>query len=220
MPTMTGSIWGQNVGYRNISSDGTRVDEVSLNLHFRDVTADSALSLISHTSKSVWAECGFSSINSLQEGIEDFDPGVPRVVRKGVGFLTFRTVVVDCHVNARWSINYWQQQTAAAAPAVVEPEYVATFLGYDKSSGDVVYTHEILREPGAPSEGEVAFDPEMLGRRIVRQFPGRRVEIMKAPESLRLQGDVRYRVDPATTTIATPDNFSTFADFARAVVRG
>lgn len=217
MPTMTGTIWGQNVGFRIVSSGSSgNVDEVTLNLSFRDITADSALSLLTHGKKRIWAECGFSSINSLQEGIEDFDPGLPRVVRKGVGFLTFRTAVHGCRVYSRWSIHYWQQQQmASAAPSVIEPEHMGLFVGYDTNSGDVLYTHELLREPGCSTEGEAMFEPEALERRVKGQFDGRRVAVIKAPDGFRLQDGVRYRVDPGTMAIETPEPAMSFAGFGR-----
>lgn len=216
MPTMTGTISGQNVGFRIVSSGSSgNVDEVTLNLSFRDITADSALSLLTHSNKSIWAECGFSSISSFQEGIEDFDPGVPRVVRRGVAFLTFRTAVHSCRVNSRWSIFYWQQQTALAEPAVLEPEHVRSFVGYDRNSGDVVYTHELLREPGCSTEGEGMFEPDALERRIKGQFEGRNVSVIQAPDGFRRQDSIRYRVDPGTKTIETSEPALSFGGFAR-----
>ena len=207
MPTMTGTIWGHSVGYREVYSGGgsgiqNRVDDVSLNLHFRDISADSAISLLTHTGKSIWAECGFSSINIIQSGIEDHDPAVPRVVRKGVGFLTFRTAVVECKVRSRWSIHHWNKEPQASVSSShidLNPE--ACFLGYDAATGEVFYTHEVLSKPGIEPIREGAMCLDTVKRIVVRDFTGRNVDVIEAPSDFVLVSSANYRVNPKTQSI-------------------
>jgi hypothetical protein len=216
MPTMTGSIWGQNVGYREVSDPGSNpfIDEVTLNLSFRDVTADAAISLLSRTKRAIWAECGFSMVNSLSNGIEEFNPAVPRIVRKGVAFITFRTVVCSCQVRSRWVINYWQQM-ATAAVDVAETELQTTdcFVAYDANSGEVVYVHEVKREPGAKPEAESPANTNAIRHMVAREFAGRRLEVIEAPKGFQRRTGVSYRVDPASKTIEPLEGFASFRDF-------
>ncbi|WP_157637969.1 hypothetical protein [Flexithrix dorotheae] len=105
MPTMTGSIWAQNIGFRIVS--GEKIDTVTLNFNNRDITAEAALTLLSHGKKSIWVECGFSSVTSNGQ-TEEFDPPLPRLLRTGVTSITFRTATYNCQVRSRWAINVWE----------------------------------------------------------------------------------------------------------------
>lgn len=105
MPTMTGSIWAQNIGYRIVQ--GTGIDTVTLGFNNRDITADAAFTLLTHGGKSIWAECGFSRVISHGQ-LEEFDPPLPRIMRSGVTSLTFRTATHGCSVRSRWVINVWE----------------------------------------------------------------------------------------------------------------
>lgn len=108
MPTMTGSIWAQNVGWRKIGSSEAVVDTVTFHLNARNITADGALaSVFDGRGSGFWAECGFSEVFTFQGGPEAFDPPLPRLVRQGVTRLTFKTAAVRCFVHSRWVINFW-----------------------------------------------------------------------------------------------------------------
>lgn len=104
MPTMIGSIWAQDIGYRKVKN---KIDTVTINVNNRDITADAALTLLSHGKNSIWVECGFSKVTS--NGItEEFDPPLPRILRTGVTSITFRAAAIDCQIRARWAINFWE----------------------------------------------------------------------------------------------------------------
>lgn len=105
MPTMTGSIWAQNIGYRIVQ--GTIIDTVTLGFNNRDITADAALTLLTHTDDAIWAECGFSRVISNGQ-LEEFDPPLPRILRFNVTSLTFRTATFECGVRSRWVVNVWE----------------------------------------------------------------------------------------------------------------
>ncbi len=109
MPTMTGSIFAQNVGWRKIGSSGAIVDTVNIHPNNRNITADAALvSVYEGVGKGFWAECGFSEVFTIEQGIETFDPPLPRLMRKNVTMLTFKTAAVHCFIHSRWVINFWE----------------------------------------------------------------------------------------------------------------
>ncbi len=104
MPTMFGWIWAQNIGFRHNNNAG--IDTVNLGFNNRDITADSAIALISHGRDSIWAECGFSRV--VSNGVaENFDPPVPRIKRSNVTSITFRNAASNCQIRSRWVINVW-----------------------------------------------------------------------------------------------------------------
>lgn len=106
MPTMTGSIWAQNIGFRIVT--GPLSDNVTLGFNNRDITADAALSLLTHTTSNIWVECGFSRVISNGQ-LEEFDPPLPRLQRNNVTSITFRTSASsNCMVRSRWVINVWE----------------------------------------------------------------------------------------------------------------
>lgn len=107
MPTMNGSIYAQDVGYRIV--EGDFIDSVTMNFsENRHITGDAAIALLTHPKKAIWVECGFSRVISNGH-LEEFDPPLPRILRTNVTSLTFRTAVSsDCKVRSRWVINFWQ----------------------------------------------------------------------------------------------------------------
>lgn len=104
MPTMTGSIWAQNIGYRIVN--GTYIDTVDLSFNNRDITGDAAIALFTHGKDNIWAECGFSRVVSNGQ-VEEFDPPLPRIQRSNVTSIRFRTATYKCSVRSRWVINVW-----------------------------------------------------------------------------------------------------------------
>ena len=106
MSTMTGTIWAQNCGFRIVN--GPFSDSVTLGFNNRDITADAALCLLTHSTANIWVECGFSRVISNGQ-LEEFDPPLPRLQRSGVTSITFRTSASsNCSVRSRWVINVWQ----------------------------------------------------------------------------------------------------------------
>lgn len=208
---MWGTIYGQDVGYRKMS-DG--VDELSLNMHFRNITANAALALVSHHKKGVFAESGFSSVLSHEGGIEDHNPGEARVVRHGVGFLTFRTAVSDgAYVHSRWDISFWTTDLAQAhaAPPVGEMEITAVFLGYDRDTGKVHYKHEVRTEKGASDNSEGRCSADQSEVRVRSLWPERRLEVIEAPKSFLPTQGAAYRIDPTSREIELTAPPMTFA---------
>ena len=104
MSTMHGSIWAQNIGWRFNNNAG--VDTVDFNFNNRDITAEAAISLITHGKKNIWAECGFSRVVS-NGVVENFDPPVPKLQRSNVTSLRFRDAASNCNIRVRWSILFW-----------------------------------------------------------------------------------------------------------------
>jgi hypothetical protein len=104
MPTMAGSIWAQNIGYR--ICNGNIIDTVDLSFNNRNITGDAAIILLTHGKKDIWVECGFSRVVSNGQ-VEEFDPPLPRIKRSNVTSIRFRTATYNCSARSRWVINVW-----------------------------------------------------------------------------------------------------------------
>jgi len=104
MPTQTGTIWAQWVGFSHVLN---AVHTYTLHPNNRDITAEAALALYSTTSNDHWAETGISQI--VANGVnETFDPPLPRIQRNNVTEITFRTASTDnTRVYGRHVIHYW-----------------------------------------------------------------------------------------------------------------
>jgi hypothetical protein len=104
MPTQTGTIWAQFVGYAYVYN---AIHTYTLHPNNRDITAEAAIALNSTTANDHWAETGISQI--VSNGVnETFDPPLPRIKRSNVTEITFRTASTS-HTWAygRHLINYW-----------------------------------------------------------------------------------------------------------------
>ncbi len=104
MPTRTGTIWAQYVGY-SVVNDSAHT--IQVNPNNRDITTSSALAMISAGRGSHYAECGVWRIVSNGQ-FEEFDPPLPRIKRDNVTSITFRTRCAECAVRGQHQINYWQ----------------------------------------------------------------------------------------------------------------
>lgn len=104
MPTRTGNIWAQWVGYHLVLNSSHTITVTPSN---RDITADSAISLYSTTKNDHWGETGIWRI--VSNGVlEEFDPPLPRIVRDNVTQIVFRTRASSrTRVYGRHVINYW-----------------------------------------------------------------------------------------------------------------
>jgi hypothetical protein len=101
MPTRTGSIWAQYVGYHWVYNSS---HTITVNPANRDITADSAISL---NVGSGWGECGIWRIVSNGH-LEEFDPPLPSIMRDNVTQIVFRVrASSSTRVWARHVINYW-----------------------------------------------------------------------------------------------------------------
>ena len=104
MPTQTGTIWAQWVGYSFVQNSVHTYTLFPLN---RDITAEAALALLSTPDDPHFAETGISQI--VSNGVsESFDPPLPRIQRSNVTQITFRTATIDCTVHGRHVVHYWQ----------------------------------------------------------------------------------------------------------------
>lgn len=104
MPTQTGTIWAQFVGYAWTLNS---VHTYSVFPNHRDITAEAAIALDSTTANDHWSETGISRIVS-QGVLEEFDPPLPRIQRSDVTQITFRTASTgSTRVYGRHVIHYW-----------------------------------------------------------------------------------------------------------------
>lgn len=110
MPTQTGSIWAQNIGYRIVDSG---ISTITLRLANNNITAETAIALLvpdivgGNRARAFWVECGISRI--VSNGVsEAFDPPLPRIKRSNVTEIRLRGAVVHCRMRYRWVINFWQ----------------------------------------------------------------------------------------------------------------
>lgn len=103
MPTQTGTIWAQWVGYAKVQDSVYTYDILPSN---RDITAEAAIALVSPSITQHWSETGISEI--VSNGVkETFNPSLPRIKRSNVTQITFRTVGVRSTVYGRHVIHYW-----------------------------------------------------------------------------------------------------------------
>jgi hypothetical protein len=104
MPTQTGTIWAQWVGYNWVLNT---VHTYSLYPNNRDITAEAALALHSSTKNDHWSETGISQI--VSNGVnETFDPPIPMIKRSNVTQITFRTAASSqTRVYGRHVVHYW-----------------------------------------------------------------------------------------------------------------
>jgi hypothetical protein len=104
MPTQTGTIWAQWVGF-SIALNG--IHTYSLFPNNRNITAEAAIALHSTNQKSHWSETGISQI--VSNGVnETFDPPLPRIKRSNVTQITFRTASSKgTRVHGRHIVHYW-----------------------------------------------------------------------------------------------------------------
>ena len=105
MPTQTGTIWAQWVGY-TIADDSIQTYTVEPN--HRDITAEAAIAMMSTGNGAHYSETGISQI--VANGInEEFDPPLPRIQRSDVTQITFRTAAAgNCIIRGRHVIYYWE----------------------------------------------------------------------------------------------------------------
>ncbi len=104
MPTQTGTIWAQWVGYSNVLNS---IHTYTLHPNNRDITAEAAIALHTTTKSTHWSETGISQI--VSNGInETFDPPLPRIKRSNVTQITFRTLSSsNTRIYGRHLIFYW-----------------------------------------------------------------------------------------------------------------
>jgi hypothetical protein len=104
MPTQTGTIWAQWVGYSNVLNS---VHTYTLYPNNRDITAEAAIALHTTSASTHWSETGISQI--VSNGInETFDPPLPRIKRSNVTQITFRTLSTsNTRIYGRHLIFYW-----------------------------------------------------------------------------------------------------------------
>ena len=104
MPTQTGTIWAQWVGYSTVLNS---IHTYTLHPNNRDITAEAAIALNATTANDHWSETGISQI--VSNGInETFDPPLPRIKRDNVTMITFRTASTShTKVYGRHVIHYW-----------------------------------------------------------------------------------------------------------------
>ena len=104
MPTQTGTIWAQWVGYTFAFNT---IATYSLFPNNRDITAEGAIALNDTTANDHWSETGISQI--VSNGVnETFDPPLPRIQRSNVTQITFRTASTsNTAVYGRHVIYYW-----------------------------------------------------------------------------------------------------------------
>jgi hypothetical protein len=105
MPTQTGTIWAQWVGYSTVVQNA--VHTYTIFPSNRTITAEAAIALHSSVTERFWAETGISEIIANDER-EVFDPPLPRIQRTNVTSITFRTASTeDTRVYGRHVIYYW-----------------------------------------------------------------------------------------------------------------
>lgn len=104
MPTQTGTIWAQFVGYSHVLN---AVHTYSIFPNNRDITAEAAIALHATTVSTHWSETGISQI--VSNGVlETFDPPLPRIKRSNVTQITFRTAATGSNrVYGRHIVHYW-----------------------------------------------------------------------------------------------------------------
>ena len=102
MPTITGNVWAQFVGW-SVAQNAVHTYEVRPNR--RAVSAEGAISLLTSTDP-FWAETGIRRIVS-DSGDETFNPPHPRFIRTGVTLVEFRTAASGAKVRGRHVITYW-----------------------------------------------------------------------------------------------------------------
>lgn len=103
MPWKDGSIWAQNLWLRK---NNNGVITQTLSLANIDTTVDSAITLITHGKKSIWAEIGISEIVS-NGSVEKFDPPLTRIIRDNVTSITYRSATSNCKIWGRFSMMVW-----------------------------------------------------------------------------------------------------------------
>ncbi len=105
MPTQTGTIWAQWVGYTSALNS---VQTYSIHPNNRDITAEAAIALHTTSASSHWSETGISQI--VANGInETFDPPLPRIQQTNVTQITFRTAASgNTRVYGRHVVHYWE----------------------------------------------------------------------------------------------------------------
>jgi hypothetical protein len=105
MPTQTGTIWAQWVGYTQATN---AIGTYSLHPNHRDITAEAAIALHTTSASSHWSETGISQI--VSNGVnETFDPPLPRIKRSDVTQITFRTAATpgNTKIRGRHVVHYW-----------------------------------------------------------------------------------------------------------------
>lgn len=104
MPSISGNIWYQWVGYSIVEHD---IHTITLYPGNRDITAEAAIAFQRDTGGTDWTEAGISGI--VSNGVyESFNPPLPRIQRNNVTQIIFRAASTSgVLARCRYVLNYW-----------------------------------------------------------------------------------------------------------------
>jgi len=97
----------------------------------------------------------------------------------------------------------------------IELETTNRYIVYDADSGDMLYTHETMREPGS-YYGEQDPEEDAVVEMARTEYDERNLKVMKAPQGFEMKPDVTYSIDTYSGEIKESTSAAmTFREFIK-----